>query len=589
MKKCFMLVLLFVFASVVASEFDLLPRNGGTIDRKNGFVKDRYSLSYKEGRFYDAILLDFDFSKLPAMKYRTLKTAALKLNIETVKNPGAFNISLATVEEAWQKEPNLNWNSAIWPKVLSQKRDGYMASDKIVWRGKKNNFELAMRGKAVKVTDPQKPGPVAIDVSDLIRNNIYGGETFQGIVLAFSAPKPEKKKWSYGSIRFAAAPELKLVFEGDAPTDSDEMIKARTLKYFPSAHLPPVKNPYIFLVCAYGRQNQDILWNRFHTMNTDGVYLRPNYEQRGILCLKAVEMRKTPKSKAAFISNFRKSTCGVAIDEWQSRGKGRRGDKQAQALGTDGDYTVNNAMAAIREYKKSNPAAMIGVYWRGEDNLSELAKEDLPDLVIPEIYTSFTTDNARKWEIPRIENVRHFQWAKEDGYYDKVIPLHGCVFAADVFPNNEKKWTRERLEHDIRYIKKHHPRFFGQGFYCSTGGSTPENLRKLADVLVIADEILHDVYVKPAPSISIQHPVWEAKLSRKAPHVRIKVSAAAQSGRKIIQYRYFIDNRLVAETAEPELLWDVRGEKTGSHMITVHAVDDEYYRTAAQIPVVIGD
>ena len=92
MKKCFMLVPLFVFASVVASEFDLLPRNGGTIDRKNGFVKDRYSLSYKEGRFYDAILLDFDFSKLPAMKYRTLKTAALKLNIETVKNPGAFLI-----------------------------------------------------------------------------------------------------------------------------------------------------------------------------------------------------------------------------------------------------------------------------------------------------------------------------------------------------------------------------------------------------------------------------------------------------------------------------------------------------------------
>ena len=120
MKKCFMLAALFVFAPVVAAEFDLLPRNGGTVDRKNGFVKDQYSLSYKEGRFHDAILLDFDFGKLPAMKYRTLKTAVLRLNIEAVKNPGSFNISLATVEEAWQSEKDLTWNSAIWPKVLRQ-------------------------------------------------------------------------------------------------------------------------------------------------------------------------------------------------------------------------------------------------------------------------------------------------------------------------------------------------------------------------------------------------------------------------------------------------------------------------------------
>lgn len=585
MKRISCLAIFLPVVALAGAEFRLQPQIGGTLT-KNGFEKNQYSISYKAGKFDSAVLLDYDYSKLPAMKYRTLKSAYLRFRLAAVKNPGKCNISVGTVDLPWQGEKNLTWSTPLWPKNLFQKTEGYFPGKKVVWRGKSHSFGLAVQKTSVPVKISEK-GVVAADVSELIRNKLYCGEDFQGIVLYFTSP--QKKNWHNGHGTFAAAPELSLIFEGAAPDNSDEAIRKRTLKYFPSAHLPPVKKPYIFLLCVYGRTWQDIFWNNLHTFNTEGVYLRPRYEQRGILCLKASEMRSRRKSKEAFLRDFTNSTSGVAIDEWQSRSKNRRGDAQAKGMAGNAAETVDNAIAAIREYKKRDPRKMLGVYWRGEDSLRELAKDGLPDLVIPEIYTSFAKASQRKWEIKKISDVKHFKWAEEDGYYDRVIPLHGCVFAPESFPDNKKIWNRERFEHDIRFIQKNHPRFIGQGLYCATGGRSDKKIMDLMKVVKMADEVLHDVYVKPAPSVEIVHPVFEARLKRKVPHVRIRTSAAAQSTRKIIRYRYFIDNRLIAESAEPELLWDIRGEKNGHHLITVHAVDSGFFRSAAQIPVMITD
>ena len=53
-------------------------------------------------------------------------------------------------------------------------------------------------------------------------------------------------------------------------------------------------------------------------------------------------------------------------------------------------------------------------------------------------------------------------------------------------------------------------------------------------------------------------------------------------------YRYFIDNRLVAESSLSEFIWDCRGVAPGRHTITVHGMDSAYNRAAAQIPVIIN-
>jgi len=53
----------------------------------------------------------------------------------------------------------------------------------------------------------------------------------------------------------------------------------------------------------------------------------------------------------------------------------------------------------------------------------------------------------------------------------------------------------------------------------------------------------------------------------------------------VVTYRWFIDNRLVSETESPQYVWDLRGEAVGRHYVTVHAIDDGWNRSAAQILV----
>ena len=81
----------------------------------------------------------------------------------------------------------------------------------------------------------------------------------------------------------------------------------------------------------------------------------------------------------------------------------------------------------------------------------------------------------------------------------------------------------------------------------------------------------------------ILEPQFEATLA--TPHVVVRVEATAKSSREIAVYRWFIDNRLVAETDQPDFVWDLRGEHAGQHWITVHAVDSGFHRSATQIPV----
>ena len=69
------------------------------------------------------------------------------------------------------------------------------------------------------------------------------------------------------------------------------------------------------------------------------------------------------------------------------------------------------------------------------------------------------------------------------------------------------------------------------------------------------------------------------------PHVTIQVRATPKDKRKITGYRWFIDNRLVATTKTPEYTWDLRGDHSGHHTVTVHAIDNGWNRAASQIAV----
>ena len=125
----------------------------------------------------------------------------------------------------------------------------------------------------------------------------------------------------------------------------------------------------------------------------------------------------------------------------------------------------------------------------------------------------------------------------------------------------------------ITELRKYAPEMPGIGFY-GAGGD---------ELAVECDRLARKHFVDPAPELLITKPRFEDTLL--APHVSIEVEAKPKSDRQVVRYRWFIDNRLVAETNGPRYLWDTRGERPGHHYITVHAVDDAWNRAATQIPV----
>jgi hypothetical protein len=106
---------------------------------------------------------------------------------------------------------------------------------------------------------------------------------------------------------------------------------------------------------------------------------------------------------------------------------------------------------------------------------------------------------------------------------------------------------------------------------------------QLADA---ADRLAYKHFVEPAPDIVILEPGYQQVI--KTPHQIVTVKATPKDNRTILKYRWFVDNRLVAETTAPEYIWDVRGESAGMHILTAHAIDSRYNRSAAQIPVFVN-
>ena len=94
----------------------------------------------------------------------------------------------------------------------------------------------------------KQPGLYEFDVTDELNQQLYCGKNQFGFMFRTGpqhlSARDNKGKWR---LEFDGAPTLELTFSGTPPTVAQQ--RQRTLKYFPSANLPPVSNPYIF--CYY--------------------------------------------------------------------------------------------------------------------------------------------------------------------------------------------------------------------------------------------------------------------------------------------------------------------------------------------------
>jgi membrane carboxypeptidase/penicillin-binding protein PbpC len=192
-----------------------------------------------------------------------------------------------------------------------------------------------------------------------------------------------------------------------------------------------------------------------------------------------------------------------------------------------------------------------------------------------ESYTHAKKKWNPSWTIGMSGIKKRVDRARELGMIDRTICWLGTILAEDEYHEASGVLTAERVEKQVAELRRHAPEMPGMIFYSN---SNPE-------LAAACDRILEKHFVAPAPSVHFTQPHVEQALTDDV--VVLKVEAEGRDGRAIRKYRWFIDNRLVAETDEPTYKWDITAEWPGRHMLTVHAIDEDWNRAAAQVPVKI--
>ncbi len=570
MKKLFFISILGASAVLTNAEtLNFKPCITATINNKSKIQWDKLESIGRPYKEYSRGILKFDLKNVPYMKYSKVRQAYLSMEVADYKNPDLLFTQLHVINYPWTRE-NLSWSGKPWPKPKGISRGYIDLSTSFI-------PSREFIGKTRKV--------FKYEVTDIINQWLYEGIPNYGFMLKtgpdYLGGKHNKGAWE---ISFKN-PALEIEFD-TAPIPAPTTQRERTLRYFPAASLPPIAKPYHFLWCCWSGRGT-YFWDKFEYMNIEGTWQKEALLQRGVLSLwgRGGAQWKWLKTKE-IVEKAYNNPVGIAIDEWQS-GKVFRSESTRPGSSPDMQRRVQAIVDGIKAVHKTNPSEFICVYWRGEESLKQLGK--IPDLIVCEAYTH--TPKNRRWGFADFKDFfekRHVGWAKKDGHYDRTIAMIGELcpkkYYQKYYPENPM--TPEIMESQIKAVRELCPEMAGIGFYARMyNNKDPEEIKQLGELAATADKLCYKYFVKPAPEAAISNPAFEQEIT--SPHLRIKVDAKGKEGRRIKQYRYFIDNRLIAENNCPELVWDCRGVEPGRHTITVHAIDSAYNRTAAQIPVKI--
>ncbi len=341
------------------------------------------------------------------------------------------------------------------------------------------------------------------------------------------------------------------------------------LRWYPSALLPPVKEPYI------------IYWDFGAIPVFDGSVSNasgagPVGAQRGKLQLGWYYGPQNPyiADEQTVIDNYvdtagKGEAIGLMVDEWQNPNPKADPNSPTHA---DNPFGITGSIKGIIEAKKIDPTLYIAVAWRGEDSIEPLTKQEQPDLLMIECYTHLVKNFPLKWAMGMEGIKRRIDFARELGMIEQSICWLGQIHKPEEYHPGHVL-TAEIIEQQIAELRKYAPEMPGIAFYANTNPELAED----------CDRLVRKYFIEPAPEVMITYPSFNAKLDKE--NVTITAKAKGKDGRKVVRYRWFIDNRLMAETAEPEWKWQLRTEIDGGHFITVHAIDESFNRAASQIHV----
>lgn len=258
------------------------------------------------------------------------------------------------------------------------------------------------------------------------------------------------------------------------------------------------------------------------------------------------------------------------VDEWQSPSPGA---PRGSPLNARNPYGIEGAIAGLEQAKKRSPSSLIFIAWRGESSVLPLLRNGGADYLLIEAYTNVASPTPLSYGISVLGVDLRIAKARSWGVLDRTIPWLGHFAPFDKYHPGHAL-TVEELGRQIRHYREIAPQMPGLAFY---GGASNLVLAKAAS------DFARKYFIEPAPIVTIASPSKGAVLSR-APHT-IRIDATAKGGRKITEYKGYIDNALVYVGSRPSFRWDFREEPPGKHIITVHAVDSGWNRSAVQIVV----
>ncbi|MDD5687539.1 MAG: carbohydrate-binding protein [Elusimicrobia bacterium] len=334
---------------------------------------------------------------------------------------------------------------------------------------------------------------------------------------------------------------------------------------FPNPNLAPINPPYVIYWCAgSGEQPHE-------TMNFSGYkWMTKSWHDemiaKGKLPIPFTYASRDDASKAdnpgyldteekmynTYFKIANEGYYGLSIDEWSAG---------------DWDNRVKESIAALRRVKKQFPDFFIVAAYYG-DAFDELmaSASDIVSLYKPEIYIYPGTKEYRTYI------KKYTDWVK---YFDLEGKTLGILSGGDDFhghPADIDLW--------IKYLRAESPRMAGLGMgIFKLYALSPEERAKY-------DKVFDDNFFKLSPSVTITAPLKNAKLGGTT---KIAVSATknSESDNPVVSYRYFIDNKLVKISSSPEYQWNTAGHSKGKHIITVHAVDDNYLTGVSQVNVTV--
>ena len=502
-----------------------------------------------DGSSYDRTLIRFDLTGIDASRFGSVKKAVLRLRVLEAQLPGEVATQIAPLQVAWTQ-------AATWDT----------ADGKIGWpqdRNRASNIDYAMDLDLAVSQAIDASGIVEIDLTAVVNAWLYEGLANHGLLIRTGGAifgRPNAGTWQ---LAFAASeskkkngPALVVKLAGEPPRLED--LSKRALALYPSALLPPVRDPYYFVWYGLPREVCRQLTAANMTTYT-GMDRWMN--ARGGIDLAWAEGGPSPwlSSEASWITYYlstAQGNLGYCMHEWHL-------EPERQQW----------AATALREAERMHPESFSAFYFQGQQTMANLAAAGELDLLILEGYTHVTSQFPREGFAIGMDGIKQrIDVARKAGASERLVNMCGHIAPASTYHEGHVL-TADIIDRQLRELRTHAPEMPGVGFYY-VGGE---------ELALQCDTLARKHFIDPAPEVSFVQPKFAARLN--TPHVTLRAQAEPKGNRAVVRYRWFIDNRLVSETKQPQYRWDLRGDRNGLHLITVHAIDNGFNRAASQIPV----